>query len=204
MRFLKILFVLSIFVSCTAEDDYVPYQIEQVFSDELEKTISIDIVYVQPSNRNSQSSYNLDATHFINNLNGSFFNRYGIGLVKGEERTLINDELYDLRDNRGEESSTFLRQTQDSFHEGRVTIYIIKRSNTVAIAGIGRNQRALITDEFLYTSTAPHEIGHALGLFHYPEEGNIMSEVRPHLRKEFTSAQIDKLKDAIEKIETKI
>ncbi len=204
MKFLRILFVLSIFISCTAEDDYVPFQVEQIFSDDLDKTIKVDIIYVQTSDKNNKSSYSLDETHFINNLNGSFFHRYGIGLEKGDIKTIINDELHDLKDNRGEESSIFLQQTQESYKKDRVSIYIIERSNTVAIAGIGRDQRALITDEFLYTSTAPHEIGHALGLFHYPEEGNIMSEVRPHMRKDFTDAQVDRLKETLEKIETSL
>ncbi|WP_298316471.1 matrixin family metalloprotease [uncultured Aquimarina sp.] len=197
MKFLKILFVLSIFFSCTTEDDYVPFQIEQVFSDTLERVVKVDIIYVQPSTKSNQKSYNLDEAHFINNLNGSFFHRYGIGLEMGDVKTLINDELYDLRDNRGTESSTFLRETQDSYKEDRLSIYIIKRAHTVAIAGIGKDQRALITDEFLYETTAPHEIGHALGLFHYPEEGNIMSQIRPYLRKDFTLRQIDVMKSRI-------
>ncbi|MHA7057370.1 matrixin family metalloprotease [Aquimarina sp. M1] len=200
MKFLKILLVLSIFVSCTAEDDYIPYEVEQVFSDNLDRTIKVNITYIQSSNKAHNTSYNLNEVHFIKNLNGSFFHRYGIGLELGETKTIINDELYDLRDNRGQESAVFLSQTQDMYEEDKINIYVIKRSNTVAIAGIGRNQRALITDEFLYTSTAPHEIGHALGLFHYPEEGNIMSEVRPHARKEFTNAQVDRMKTILQEM----
>ncbi|MBW1296497.1 matrixin family metalloprotease [Aquimarina litoralis] len=201
MRFLRILVVLSIFASCTTEDDYVPYQVEQVFSDNLEKTIKVDIIYVQPSNKASKVSYGLNETHFIDNLNGSFFHRYGIGLEMGDIKTLNNDELYDLKDNRGQEASVFLQQTQDSYREDRISVYVMKRSNTIAIAGIGKDKRALITDEFLYTSTAPHEIGHALGLHHYHEEGNIMSQIRPYLRKDFTDEQIAVLKETLEKIE---
>ncbi|SEK51081.1 Matrixin [Aquimarina amphilecti] len=201
MKLLKLLFVLSIFVSCAAEDDSASYQIEQIFSDNLEKTIKVDIIYVQPSGVSGKSSYNLNESDFIANLNGSFFHRYGIGLEKGDVKTLNSDELYDLKDNRGRESSIFLQETQDFYREDRINVFVMKRSNTVAIAGIGKDKRALITDEFLFTSTAPHEIGHALGLFHYPEEGNIMSQIRPYLRAEFTSVQIDRLKKALDKIE---
>lgn len=200
MKFLRVLLVLSIFASCATEDDYVPYEIEQVFSENLDKVIEVDIIYVQPSNKSSKVSYGLNENHFITNLNGSFFHRYGIGLEMGEVKTLYNDELYDLKDNRGEESRVFLRETQDFYNTNRINIYVMKRSNTVAIAGIGKDKRALITDEFLYTSTAPHEIGHALGLHHYPEEGNIMSQIRPYLRKDFTNAQVDTLKETLDKI----
>ncbi|WP_299241515.1 matrixin family metalloprotease [uncultured Aquimarina sp.] len=188
-------------ISCAVEDNYVQFQIEQVFSDNLEQTIKVDIIYVQSSVASSQSSYNLDETAFIQNLNGSFFHRYGIGLEIGDIQTLINDELYDLRDNSGEESRVFLAQTQDLYNKNRMNIYIMKRSHTDAIAGIGKNQRALITDEFLFTATAPHEIGHALGLFHSTIEGNVMSKIRPHMRKDFTNAQVDQMKNAMKKIE---
>ncbi|WP_299252604.1 matrixin family metalloprotease [uncultured Aquimarina sp.] len=198
MKFIKILLILSVFLSCTTEDDFVPFQVEQVFSDNLDKVIKVDIIYVQSSS--GHCSYNLNETNFIHNLNGNFFHRYGIGLEKGVIKTIINDELYDLRDNRGQESSVFLTETQDSYDENRLSIYIIKRAHTVAIAGIGKDQRALITDEFLETTTVPHEIGHALGLFHYHEEGNIMGQIRPHMRKEFTNTQTDRMKNTITKI----
>lgn len=197
MKLLKILCLLSIFASCSvSEDDSIDLDIEQIFSDNLDITVKVDVVFVQSSNRTSQSTYDLDVPHFINHLNGSFFHRYGIGLEKGDVITLINDELYDLRDNRGEESRVFLRETQNH-NKNRVTIYVIKRSNTVGLAGIGKDQRALITDEFLYATTAPHEIGHALGLLHYSEEGNLMSEVRPYLRREFVNEQIAIMKSCV-------
>ncbi len=200
MKILKILFLVATFISCTAEDDYVPNEIEQVFSDNLEKTIKVDIIHVEPSDKAHKSSYNLDEAHFIHNLNGNFFHRYGIGLEKGEVRTLYNDELYDLKDNTGREATVFLQQTKNFYRKDRINIFIIKRCNTIAIAGIGKNQRALITDEFLDTSTSPHEIGHALGLFHHPNEGNIMSSISPHMRREFTNDQIQKLKKTITRI----
>jgi len=203
MRLLKILCIVSIITSCATEDDYVPYEVEQVFLENLEQKIKVDIIYIQPSGNNNQTKYNLDETHFINTLNGSFFHRYGIGLEKGDSRTMIDDELYDLRDNRGEESSVFLRQTENNHNQDRISVYVMKRAHTIAIAGIGKDQRALITDEFLYTSTTPHEIGHALGLHHYPEEGNIMSQIRPYLRKEFSDTQIDRLKEKLKKIESR-
>ncbi|WP_299217097.1 matrixin family metalloprotease [uncultured Aquimarina sp.] len=201
MKFFTVVLFLFFFISCTVEDDYVPFQIEQVFSDDLQQTIKVDIIYVQPSITSSQSSFNLDETAFIQNLNGSFFHRYGIGLEIGDIKTLVNDELYDLRDNSGEESRVFLTQTQNLYNKNRMNIYVVKRAHTSAIAGIGKDQRALITDEFLFTPTAPHEIGHALGLFHSTIEGNVMSKIRPHMRKDFTNAQVDQMKNTMKKIE---
>lgn len=199
-KFLRVLLVLSIFASCATTDDYVPYQVEQIFSENLEKVIKVDIIYVQPSNKSNKISYGLNENHFVNNLNGSFFHRHGIGFEMGDVKTLYNDELYDLKDNRGQETSVFLRETQDFYSNNRISIYVMKRSNTIAIAGIGKDKRALITDEFLYTSTAPHEIGHALGLYHYHEEGNIMSQIRPYMRKDFTNAQVNIMKETLDKI----
>jgi len=152
---------------------------------------------VQPTAIAQRSSYGLNEIEFIEFLNGSYFHRYGIGMELGVVRTLINDQLYDLRDNRGEETAVFLSETQDQFDENRISVFVVKRSNTVAIAGMGKDQRVLVTDEFLYTSTTPHEIGHALGLFHTSEEGNIMSRIRPYARKEFTDNQVYTMKETL-------
>ncbi|KAA1246881.1 matrixin family metalloprotease [Aquimarina sp. RZ0] len=202
MKLLKIIFFLSLFVSCAVEDDYVPYEVEHMFYEDLQKVIKVDIIYVQPTNKANKSSYNLDVKHFINDLNGSFFNRCSIGLELGDVKTMYNDELYDLRDDRNNENIVFMTETENDYNRDRINIYVIKRSHTVAIAGMGSNQRALITDEFLYNSTAPHEIGHALGLGHYPEEGNIMSEIRPHLRKKFTENQMAMMQEKITQIQS--
>jgi len=204
MKLVKIVCVLLLLcVSCATEDEYEPYELEQVFSDNLEQVIKVDIIRVETSDIKNTSSYNFDSDDFVKNLNGSFFNRIGIGLELGETRVMINDELYDLRDNKNSESRVFLNETKNDYNKNRISIYIIKRTNTYSIAGIGNSQRALITDEFLYKSTAPHEIGHALGLLHHSETGNIMSEVRPYLRKFFNDHQVGKMKQAIGDIKSK-
>ncbi|WP_299433689.1 hypothetical protein [uncultured Aquimarina sp.] len=195
-----ILLTLTLFASCTYEDDSAPLHIEQIFVDNPDETIILDIIYVLPSKSTNKSIYSLNESDFIKNLNGSYFNRYNIGLKLGQVKTMINDELYDLRDNRNSESRVFLQETQEHYNQKRLTAYIIKRANTIAIAGIGKDQRILITDEFLNQSTVPHEIGHALGLFHFEEEGNLMSLIRPYLRKEFTDAQVSRMKERINKI----
>ena len=186
-----------LFTSCAVEDDYVPLSIDPIFVDNPQQTIKVDIIYVLPTGSSNQSLYNLDESDFIKNLNGSFFHRYNIGLVLGEIKTMVNSQLYDLRDNRGSEASTFLMETKESYKKNRLNIYVIKRAHTIAIAGIGKDRRALITDEFLHTTTAPHEIGHALGLFHSHEEENLMSLIRPHLRRNFTNTQVAKMKEHI-------
>ncbi len=200
MKFIKLLFAMSLCISCAIEDDYVPLDIDPIFVDNPEVSIKMDIIYVLSSENTNKAMYNLDEEDFVDNLNGSFFHRYNIGFEIGEIRTLINDELYDLRDNRDSETSTFLKETQNSYKKDRVNIYIIKRDHTIAIAGIGNSNRALITDKFLYETTAPHEIGHALGLFHTQEEGNIMSQVNPHKRTFFSDHQVSTMKNIIQKI----
>ncbi|WP_025742931.1 matrixin family metalloprotease [Aquimarina pacifica] len=199
MKLIQIITLLFLCTSCAIEDDYVPLNIEPIFVDNPETTIKIDIIYVLPSGNNNKSMYHLNENDFVDNLNGGFFHRYDIGLELGQIRTITNDELYDLRDNRDAETSTFLKETQDSYKKDRVNVYIIKRANTIALAGIGNDKRALITDEFLYETTAPHEIGHALGLFHTAEEGNIMSQINPHKRTFFSDTQVLKMKNHIHK-----
>lgn len=189
-----------LFICCTTEDDQTSLNAEPIFIKSPERIIKIDIIYVLDSAKMDPLIYNLNEIDFINYLNGQFFHRYDIGFILGETKTLISKELYDLRDNRGSEASTFFMETQKSYKKDRVNIYIIKRENTIGIAGLGKNQRALITDEFLYKTTSPHEIGHALGLFHCAEEGNIMCQINPHLRKTFMNTQVEKMKKCIDKI----
>lgn len=195
-----IVLITSIFFSCTPEDDYVPFQIEQVFTNSFDQEIFVDIVYVVPSTNATKSLYSLNEKEYVNFLNGSFFHRNKINLKLGVVDKMISDELYDLRDNRGDEVSVFLSETNTNFTASRLTIYIMKRTHTRAIAGIGMDRRALITDEFLYETTSPHEIGHALGLAHNDIEGNIMSEIKPYLRNEFNQDQVRSMKRNISKI----
>ncbi len=190
-----------LFICCTAaDDDQIPLNPKLIFIDNPEKTIKIDIIYVLPSTQINQSIYNLNEMDLINHLNGRFFHRYNIGFILGETRTLINKELYDLRDNRGSEASVFFMETKESYKKDRVNMYIIKRDHTIGIAGLGRNQRALITDKFLYKTTCPHEIGHALGLFHHADENNIMCQINSHSRIIFLDSQVKKMKESIQKI----
>lgn len=200
MRTLVYLILTVLFVSCATEDDFVQLSIEPVLKDEVASEIKLDIVYIVSTNNTSKTQYGLNEDDYINHLNANYFHRNDVGFVLGEVRTMVNDDLYDLTDDRGNETRTFLDQTEGDYDHNRVTVYIMKRSNTVAIAGIGYNQRALITDEFLYESTSPHEIGHALGLGHSDVEGNIMCQIKPHIRKEFTKQQADALQVTIERI----
>ena len=200
MKIFAYLFLTVLLVSCATEDDFVQLAIEPILKDEVASEITLDIVYVVSSDNSSKSQYQINENNFVSHLNATYFHRNDIGFVLGDVRTMVNDDLYDLTDNRGNETRTFLDQTDDDYNHSRVTVYIMKRSNTVAIAGIGYNQRALITDEFLYESTSPHEIGHALGLGHSDVEGNIMCQIKPHIRKEYSKQQADALKVTIERI----
>ena len=200
MKNLVYLFLTVLFISCATEDDFVQLSIEPILKDEVASEIKLDIVYVTSERNTSGAQYGLNENDYVNHLNAIYFHRNDVGFVLGDVRTMVNDDLYDLTDNRGNETRTFLDQTEDDYDHSRVTVYIIKRSNIVAIAGIGYNQRALITDEFLYESTSPHEIGHALGLGHSDIEGNIMCQIKPHIRKEFSKQQADALQVTIERI----
>ena len=200
MKTLAYLFLTILLISCATEDDFVQLSIEPVLKDEVASEIKLDIVYVVSVNNTSQAQYGLNENDYVNHLNATYFHRNDVGFVLGDVRTMVNDDLYDLTDNRGNEIRTFLDQTENDYNHSRVTVYIMKRSNILAIAGIGYNQRALITDEFLYESTSPHEIGHALGLGHSDIEGNIMYQIKPHMRKEFNKQQADALQVTIERI----
>ncbi len=186
--------------ACYTEDDYEPITIDPIFSIDIEQHIPVDIIYIVPSKKTSNTLYQIDPKKYISHLNGSYFHRNGISLSLISTKTLHNNELFDLTDNRNNETSVFLKATQSTYRKDRLNIYIIKRSNTVAVAGIGKDRRVLITDEHLYTSTSPHEIGHALNLHHTDIEGNVMSTTNPHLRKQFTHHQIQTIKSSIEVI----
>ncbi|WP_106791947.1 matrixin family metalloprotease [Aquimarina sp. Aq78] len=200
----RFLFIVSIplLLSCSASDDLDSVGVEPEFA-APEKIIKVNIIYVESSETLDKSSYTLDEKEFINYLNGEYFHRFGIGLELGESKSLINEELYDLRDNEGSEPSTFLMQSRESYDKSKVNIYIVKRCNILGIAGIGRDQRVLITDENLFTSTAPHEIGHALGLFHSHESENIMNTVNKDSRHNFNETQEKKIKKRIDQINLK-
>ncbi len=91
MKLLKIVVLLLAFVSCTVEDDYTPYQIEQVFSEDIDVVLKVDIIYVlSSSQRSSVMQYDLNEVEFIKFLNGSFFHRYDVELQKGDVRTIID------------------------------------------------------------------------------------------------------------------
>jgi len=194
---------LVLLISCTQEEEAIFSYTKQVVTDVPEQIIKVDIIYVLSSETQNKSSvYTLHEKKFIDHLNDTFFHKYNIGMELGEISEITNPELYDLRDNKNLEAFTFLSETQESYKKDRINMYIIKKSNTVAIAGMGRDQRVLITDDFLFTSTVPHEIGHALGLYHVAEEGNIMSEMQPYLRKYFTDTQVNQIKNNMNNMNT--
>lgn len=193
-RFFYIVIVLVsvvLMVSCAPEDDFAPASIEKIYTDNPEVSLIVDIVFVTTSEKKKDINYKLNIGNYIDDLNGYYFNRYNINLEVGENRFLISDELFDLRDNRGEETAIFEKETDSDYKKDRITLYVMHRSNIYAKAGLSSSQRALITDEFLNSSTSPHEIGHILGLPHSHEEGNFMSMVYPDLRKEFNKEQVD-------------
>ncbi len=182
---------ILVLTSCSTPDDSVLTYEESILIDNPTHTITIDIIYVLSSDNPDINEYDLNEAQYINDLNRFYFHRNDIGLELGETRSIINDELYDLKDNVGSEERTFFVETVDSYKKDRLNIYVIKRSNTRAIAGMGKDRRALITDEFLTKCTSPHEIGHALGLFHTKALGNVMCEDKSVPRKEFSQLQVD-------------
>ncbi len=185
--------------SCTADDNEQPY-IEFMLIENPTNTILVDIIYIVSSDHPNENQYHLNEPEYLKNLNSRYFHRYDIGLILGETRSILNDELYDLKDNLGEEATTFFKETKESFRKDRLNIYVIKRANTIAIAGIGKSRRALITDEFLNKCTSPHEIGHALGLFHNSIYGNIMCQDRSAQRREFNQQQLEIMKRSINNV----
>jgi len=201
MKNLIFIFLFFLGSACAAEDDADTLFIEPIFIDNPSNKLLIDIIYVLPTSKHHKSMYQMNESQYLDFLNGCFFHRNNIGFELGESKTLISSELYDLKDNRGNESIIFSTETYDSYKNDRLNIYIIPRENTIAIAGIGLTQRALITDEFLFKSTSPHEIGHALGLSHLEIEGNIMSQIRPYLRKDFDHYQVDRMIETINSLD---
>ena len=200
MRNVTILLLSILFLSsCATEDDFVELSIEPVYAENLDVELKVDIVYVKDPNFDEVLP-KFNEQRFIDDLNGKYFHRNGIGFTLGKVDILEHQELYDFKDNRGNEQETFLNETEAYTNSDRITIFIIKRSNIYGISGIGYGQRVLLTDEHVFESTSPHEIGHSLGLGHTVEEGNIMCTVKPHLRKEFTSQQSNAMKQKIKLI----
>lgn len=198
-QLLPFIFTL-LFLSCANDDanDFEP--LEQISAKDISRIVKVNIFYVK-SKTSPKSEYNIDEIKYLEYLNTTYFYRYGIGLELSKSDVLINDELYDLRDNVGNESSTFLMNCRASHDRNKINIYIIKSSNVIGISGIGRGLRVLLTDKSLFTSTSPHEIGHALGLFHTEETTNIMSQtLDKHLRMFFNEEQEETLKKNIDKI----
>ena len=200
MRNVTILLLSILFLSsCATEDDFVELSIEPVYAENLDVELKVDIVYVKNPNFDEVLP-KFNEQRFIDGLNGKYFHRNGIGFTLGKVDILEHQELYDLKDNRGNEQETFLTETEAYINSDRITIFIIKRSNVYGISGIGYGQRVLLTDEHVFESTSPHEIGHALGLGHTVEEGNIMCTIKPHLRKEFNAQQSNAMKQKIKLI----
>ena len=181
---------LTLLISCTPEDDIPSVNLEKVFTKTPENSIQVDLVYITSGEEKELTTYKLDFEAYLNDLNGYYFHRNKIDLKKGEIRELQSKELYDLRDNRGHEATVLEEETKNDYNPNHITIYVMKRSNIYAKAGVSIKHRALITDEFLHTSTSPHELGHVLGLTHSHEEGNIMNMTYPELRTEFTMDQV--------------
>ncbi len=198
-----LLFIFTFFfLSCEKPEEDDTLEMEQIFVENPERIIKVNIFYIESQKSSKQSSYSLDEADYIDYLNGYYFHRLGIGLELEKSSSIVNDDLYDLRDNRGGEPSTFLMQSKKTYDKNKLNIYIIKRSNIYGIAGIGRDKRVLITDHHLYTSSSPHEIGHALGLFHNDEDGNIMNcgVVNKDERRFFNNTQQEKMKKQIDNI----
>ncbi|WP_108866542.1 matrixin family metalloprotease [Aquimarina aquimarini] len=197
-----VLFILSLplILSCSTGDELSAVPVEPIFVDSPERIVKIKIIYVESNESGNKSSYDLNEKEFMDYLNGYYFHRLGIGLELESSMNMVNEDLYDLRDNEGSEPRTFFMQSKKSYDQDKINIYIIKRSNIRGIAGIGRDQRVLLTDENLFTSTTPHEIGHALGLFHIHETENIMNSQERDSRHHFNAHQEEKIKKRIDQI----
>lgn len=197
-----ILLSLSIIflISCAKEDDTVQLLVEPVYNNNPENTLLIDITYIKSSDQLTPSAKKFDEQSFIEKLNVQFFHRHDIGFILGEVSSITNDELHNLKDNRNSETSVFLTETESIFKKDRINIYVIKREHIYAISGIGVDQRVLITDEYLNSTTTPHEIGHSLNLFHSHVKTNIMCDHVSNNRTEFSDQQLETLKNRIQEI----
>ncbi|MCK8521343.1 hypothetical protein M0D21_07185 [Aquimarina sp. D1M17] len=197
MRYLILILSVLLLPSCSVEDDFAPLSIEPIYMDNTAANVLVDIIYVLPNEDYDKTFYNLNEAKYIDFLNGCFFNRHDIGITMGESKTIINPELFNLKDNQHQEPQVFSSETENLYKTDRLSIFIIPRSNTYGIAGLGLPHRLLITDEFLFTTTSPHEVGHSLGLTHKEIEGNIMCRKKPYLRKEFDEDQAYTMREKI-------
>jgi len=203
MKQLLLFIFILLFLSCANDDDYYFDPIVQISAKDISRIVKVNIFYVK-SKTSPKSKYNLDEIKYLEYLNTTYFYKYDIRLELSNTDVLINDELYDLRDNMGNEPSIFLSNSRASHDKNKINIYIIKSRNIIGVSGIGRGLRVLLTDKSLFTSTSPHEIGHALGLFHTKETTNIMSQTPDkHLRMFFNKEQEETLKKNIDKINAK-
>ncbi|MFC5045497.1 matrixin family metalloprotease [Aquimarina hainanensis] len=199
MKTLSLIFIGILLLSCSKGEENVSTT-ELIQMENIENKLIVDIIYVLPSGGfYTNAMYKLDEVQFLNYLNEGYFHKYNIELIQGESRDFINDELFNLRDNRYKETEVFLDQTASFHKKGKLSIFIIKRDNILAIAGIGGEDRVLITDKFLYTNTTAHEIGHALGLSHVSEIDNIMS-TKKNERRFFKDIQLELLKGRINQL----
>lgn len=112
MKYFSPLLLLILFVSCLLESENVLVLSEYIFVDYPDRTIKIDILCAPTSDNSNKRTYNFDKDSFIENLNGCYFHRNNIGLIEGKFRTIINDELYDLKDDKGGEASIFLMESK--------------------------------------------------------------------------------------------
>ncbi len=201
MKQVVISMAILLFCACSIDEEQDDIYFEKIFVENPERMIKVNIFYVENDASLDESSYDVNEQNLMDYLNGYYFHRLGIDLTLHESKSLVNKELYDLNDNLGAEASTFLLETRKSYEEDKINIYIIKKSNITGALGMGRDKRVLLTEESLFSSTSPHEIGHALGLYHTEEKTNIMSTtLDKKARKYFNLEQEEKLEQQIDQI----